>query len=141
MLLLLRSAILSCRISVQKSWKNFFNNTKYCLKIPFTPFVFYDVLFNFARTRRARVRCGIPFLPQPGLPAAQRHLFFIGFLSGWIFADWELGFGIRRRLFVVPLALAGNSHANSPDAPAARSLFSREDTATHRALSPIGGPD
>src|ERR1700704_4433021 len=130
MLPLLLSAILSCRILVQKSWKNFFNNTKYCLNILFTPFVFYDVFFNFARTRRARVRCGIPFLPQTGLPAAQRHLFFIGLLSYWILADWELGFGIRRRLFVVPLALAGNCHSNPPDAPAARSFFSRENTAT-----------
>src|SRR3982074_184446 len=138
MLPLLLSAILSCRILVQKSWKNFFNNTKYCLKILFTPFVFYDVFFNFARTRRARVRRGIPFLPQPGLSAAKRHLFLIGLVSYRIFADWELGLGIRRRFFVVPLAVAGDSHANPADALAARSIFSRENTAPYRNLSSFG---
>ncbi len=46
-----------------------------------------------------------------------------------ILANWKLGTGIRRRLFVVPFTLAGDSHPNPPDAPAARSLFSRENAA------------
>src|SRR3954466_4160060 len=115
MLPLLLLATLCWRTSVQKSWKNFFNNTIYYPNL-FLPSRCYDVFFNFPRAWCRRVRGGLPFLPQPYLPATERHLFFIGLLSNRVFTIRKLGAGIRCSLFVVPITLGGNSYPNSADA-------------------------